>query len=215
TGPLQTSVTGDSWQQEGDFASSGPSLPLPALDGCNALPFSPSISVAPDGEATSTPTGLTVGVHVPQEVSLDAEGLGEADVRNTTVALPEGVALSPAASDGLEACSEAQIALALDSPPTCPDGSKVATVSIQTPLLPNALTGAAYLAAQDANPFGSLFALYVVAQDPVSGTLVKLAGEVVPDERTGQLVSSFKNTPQLPFEDFKIHFFGGARAPLT
>jgi hypothetical protein len=190
-------------------------VPLPALDGCNDLPFGPSIRVAPDGENTNTPTGLTVDVHVPQEVSLDAEGLGEADVRNTTVALPEGVALSPAASDGLAACSIAQIALSIDAPPSCPDAAKVGTVEINTPLLPNALTGAAYLAEQNANPFESLFALYVVAQDPVSGTLVKLAGEVVPDERTGQLVSSFKNTPQLPFEDFKIHFFGGARAPLT
>jgi hypothetical protein len=215
TGPLQSTVEADSWLKGGSFTSYGLSTPLPALDGCNALPFSPSISVAPDGEAADTPTGLTVGVHVPQEVSLDGEGLGEADVRNTTVALPEGVALSPAASDGLQACSETQIALEADSPPSCPDASKVATVEIKTPLLANALTGAAYLAQQNANPFGSLFALYVVAQDPVSGTLVKLAGEVVPDERTGQLVSSFKNTPQLPFEDFKIHFFGGARAPLT
>ena len=31
---------------------------------------------------------------------------------------------------------------------------------------------------------------------------------------TGQLVSTFKETPQLPFEDLKLHFFGGSRAPL-
>jgi hypothetical protein len=215
TGVLQTTVEADSWQAADRFSSFGPNVALPALDGCNALPFSPSISVAPDGEAANTPTGLTVGIHLPQEVSLGAEGLGEADVKNTTVVLPEGVALSPAASDGLSSCSEAQIALSVDTVPSCPDASKVATVEIKTPLLPNALTGATYIAEQNANPFGSLFALYVVAQDSVSGTLVKLAGEVVPDERTGQLVSTFKSTPQLPFEDFKIHFFGGARAPLT
>ncbi len=222
TGPMQSTVEGDSWPQEGAFQAL-PSTPLPALDGCNRLPSSPSISVAPDSEAGSTPSGLTVDVHVPQAVSLDAEGLSESDVKDTTVTLPAGVALNPAAADGLQACTdvaepgrpEGEIGLHENAPPSCPEASKVATVKIKTPLLPNALEGAAYLAAQDANPFGSLVALYVVAQDPVSGTLVKLAGEVVLDETTGQLVSTFKDTPQLPFEDFEIHFFGGDRAPLA
>jgi hypothetical protein len=215
TGSLQTTVEADSWSKEGSFSSFGPTVPLPALDGCNVLPFTPSVSVAPDGHAGSTPTGLTVGVHVPQEVSLDPNGLGEADVKDTTVTLPAGVALNPAAADGLSACSEAQIALQVHAAPTCPEAAKVATLEIVSPLLPNALVGEAYLAAQNANPFGSLVALYLVAQDPVSGTLIKLAGEVKPDPVTGQLVSTFKNTPQLPFEDLKLHFFGGSRAPLS
>jgi hypothetical protein len=215
TGPLQTSVEADSWQQEGSFVSSAPSVALPSLDGCNQLPFNPSISVAPDGQAGSTPTGLTVGIHVPQEVSLDGEGVGEADVKETTVALPAGVALNPAAADGLQACSEGQVALSVDVEASCPEASKVATLEIKSPLLPNPLTGEAYLAAQNANPFGSLVALYLVARDPVSGTLIKLAGEVQPNPLTGQLVSTFKNTPQLPFEDLKLHFFGGDRAPLS
>jgi hypothetical protein len=215
TGPLQTTMEADSWQHEGSFASASPGVSLPTLDGCNELPFNPSISVAPDGQAGSTPTGLNVGIHVPQEVSLDAEGLGEADVKDTTVALPVGVALNPAAADGLQACSEEQVALAVDVSPSCPEASKVATLEIKSPLLPNPLTGEAYLAAQDANPFGSLVAMYLVAQDPVSGTLIKLAGEVVPNPITGQLVATFKNTPQLPFETLNLHFFGGDRAPLA
>jgi hypothetical protein len=215
TGPLHTTVEADSWQREGAFISSDPFVALPTLDGCNELPFGPTINVSPDGQAGSTPTGLTVGIHVPQDVSLDAEGLGEADVRNTTVALPAGVALNPAAADGLLSCSEAQIALEVHAVPACPEASKVATVEIKSPLLPNALVGEAYLASQNANPFGSLVALYIVAQDPVSGTLVKVAGEVKPDPVTGQLVSTFKDTPQLPFEDLRLHFFGGSRAPLS
>ena len=215
TGPLQTTVEADSWMQAGTFLSLSNTEPMPALDGCNRLPFSPSISVAPDGQAGNTPSGLTVGVHVPQDLVLNPTGLAESNVKDTTVVLPAGVALNPAAADGLQACTEEQVALSVDAAPSCPEAAKVGTLEIKSPLLPNALTGEAYLAAQNANPFGSLVALYLVAQDPVSGTLVKLAGEVQPDPVTGQLVSTFKNTPQLPFEDLKLHFFGGDRAPLA
>jgi hypothetical protein len=215
TGPLQSTVSADSWAQEGSFTAPMPSSLAPSLDGCNRLPFEPSISVAPDGQAGSSPTGLSVGIHVPQDALLNTTGLAESNVKNTTVTLPAGVALNPAAADGLESCSESQVALALDSVPSCPEASKVGTVEIRSPLLPNALVGEAYLAAQNANPFGSLVALYVVAEEPISGTLIKVAGEVKPDPVTGQLVSTFKDTPQLPFEDLKLHFFGGSRAPLS
>jgi hypothetical protein len=214
TGPLQTTVQADSWAQKGVFTEPFAPTSEPSLDGCNKLPFEPSISVAPDSQAGSSPSGLTVGVHVPQDSILSAKGLAEATVKDTTVTLPAGVALNPAAADGLQACSEAQIALSADSAAGCPEAAKVGSVEIKTPLLPNPLTGEVYLAAQNANPFGSLVALYLVAEDPVSGTLIKLAGEVKPDPVTGQLVSTFKNTPQLPFEDLSLHFFGGSRAPL-
>jgi hypothetical protein len=213
-GPLQTSVEMDSWAEPGLFQTAPSNIPMPTLDGCNRLPFHPSISVVPDGQAASTPTGLTVTEHVPQDVSLDATGLSEAQVKDTTVALPAGVALNPSAADGLDACSEAQVALSVNAPVTCPEASKVATVEIDTPLLPEPIVGEAYLAAQDANPFGSLVALYIVGEDPKAGIIVKVAGEVKPDPITGQLVSTFNGTPQLPFEDLKLHFFGGSRAPL-
>jgi hypothetical protein len=214
TGGLVSTMVADSWEHEGVFIA--PLAPMfePALDGCNRLPFESSIKVAPDGQAGSSPSGLSVGIHVPQDSVLNSASLAEASVKDTTVTLPAGVALNPAAGDGLEACSEEQVALSKDVFPSCPEASKVGTVEIKTPLLPNPLTGAAYLAAQDANPFGSLVALYIVVEDPVSGTLVKVAGEVKPDPVTGQLVSTFKNTPQLPFEDLTLHFFGGSRAPL-
>jgi hypothetical protein len=219
-GPLHTSVEGDSWSEIGQFTapsdytfSNGAGEPV-AQDGCNRLSFAPSISVAPDSQNASTPTGLTVGVHVDQQGSLNPTGLAESSVKDTTVALPAGVALNPAGADGLSACSTGQIALESAAEQTCPDSSKVGTLEIKTPLLANPLTGAAYLATQNANPFGSLIALYLVAYDPVSGVRVKLAGEVKPDLQTGQLVSTFKETPQVPFEDLSLHFFGGSRAPL-
>jgi hypothetical protein len=130
------------------------------------------------------------------------------------VTLPAGVTLNPAAADGLLACGLGEIALESPAEQTCPEASKVGTVKVKAPLLPNELEGSAYLAAQNANPFGSLVALYISVYDPVSGVRVRFAGEVKPDPVTGQLVSTFKNTPQLPFEDLTLHFFGGSRAPL-
>jgi hypothetical protein len=219
-GGMRSTVTADSWAQpavfqEGEYTLQGGGGEPLGLDGCNRLPFDPSISVAPDGQAASTPTGLTVGVHVPQEAGLNPTGLAPADLRDTTVTLPEGVQISPAGAGGLQACSLGQIGLEVDASPACPEASKVGTAEVKTPLLPAPLEGAVYLAAQDANPFGSLVALYIVVEDPTAGVLVKFAGKVSLNPATGQLVSTFENTPQLPFEDLKLHFFGSARAPLS
>jgi hypothetical protein len=237
TGTLESAVTANSWEAPETHVSGGSLLRdntgLPVgLEGCDRLNFDPSISVAANGQAASTPTGLTVGVHVPQQQTLAPEGLAQADVESTTVTLPAGVQLSPSAADGLQACSDAQIgfegvnaATGVDefSPaaPTCPNASKVATVRIKTPLLANELTGAVYLASPQnfagtrENPFESLVAMYIVAEDPVSGVLVKLPGRVSPDPSTGQLTATFDHTPQLPFEDLALEFFGSDRAPLT
>jgi hypothetical protein len=220
TGPLTAVVNGDSWLSPGVFSSAsvlthdqeGNAV---GLDGCNRIDFSPRIEVAPNGTAGSTPTGLSVNLDVPQSGDLTPAGLAESDVRKTVVALPEGVQLSPSAADGLVACSPLQIALSDAVEPSCPDASKVATVRIDTPLLPNPLLGEVYLAEQDSNPFGGLLALYLVARDPVSGVLVKLAGQVTPNPLTGQLTATFANTPQLPFTELKLEFFGSARAPLS
>ena len=203
-----------------------------AVTGCNRLDFEPQVKAAVDVPDASTPTGLTVDVHVPQDAGLNPEGVAESDVEEITVTLPEGVTLNPGGADGLQACSLSEIGYLPEqstppddlhftpSFPSCPDQSKIATVTIHSPLLPNPLQGAVYLATPapfgelNANPFNSLIAMYLVAEDPVSGTLVKLPGVVSLDPVTGRLTSTF-DSPQLPFEDAELHFFGGGRAPLS
>jgi hypothetical protein len=225
SGQWQTSVEADTWEQAGAFTSFEPVFEE-SMDACNQLGFSPSISVAPDVQSASAPTGLTVGVHVPQQEGLNPTGVAEGDVRDTTVTLPEGVTVNPAGANNFEACSEAQIGFeGVEQPsgldrftadePSCPNASKIATVMIRSPLLPDPLEGEVYLAAQSANPFGSLVALYLVAEDPVAGVLIKVAGEVSLNPVTGQITTTFANTPQLPFETLELHFFGGERAPLA
>ncbi len=235
--PLQDTVETDSWLDPGAMVapSPDPSVPMPAMDGCDLLAFHAGISVVPDVESASTPSGINVDVHVPQDEALDAEGLAQANVKNISVTLPEGLVLNPASADGLQACTAGQAGFEGEDPETqgprfsdqetsCPDASKIATVTIKTPLLPPGqyVTGFVYLAspqnfrsAPPENPFSSLLAMYIVARDPVSGVLVKLPARVSLNEATGQISTTVEDNPQLPFEDAELHFFGGERAPLA
>lgn len=212
------------------------------LEGCSFLQANPLLSVEPDTHAASTPTGMTVSVDAPQKESAGPGGekLVESALMSTTVVLPQGLQLNPAAAGGLLACSALQVGFLgaeertqLDNrefspaPDGCPDAAKVGTVEIVSPDLgkevprsaehplgmePDPLKGFVYLASQDTNPFQAPLVIYLIARDPVSGVLVKLAGTVTPDPATGQLTSTFENTPQVPFEHLKLHFFAGGRA---
>jgi hypothetical protein len=57
--------------------------------------------------------------------------------------------------------------------------------------------------------------MYIVAEDPVSGTLVKLAGQLEPNPVTGQLTIVLRELPQLPISALELHFFGGERSLLS
>jgi hypothetical protein len=218
---LHAPMRAQSWQPGAEFLPPVESEFTEALEGCGALPFGPALaSVAPDTEAGSTPTGLNVRVTVPQPETPNT--LAESAVRSTTVTLPRGLQLNPAAAGGLLACSALQMGFVggeeatqtnndefSPDPSNCPPQAKVGSVEIKSPDLKNPLKGDVYLAAQNTNPFEPPLVLYLVASDKASGVLVKLAGKTAPIEGTGQLVSTFENTPQVPFEELKLHFFGG------
>jgi hypothetical protein len=205
----------DSWQAAGVFdtaTSSNHDNGGPAgITGCERLPFDPSITAHPSVRTAGSPAGLTVKLHVPQ--SDNPDGLATATLEKAVVTLPAGVSVSPSSADGLEACSTAQVGLQDGNPASCPDGSKIGSVQIDTPLLDDPLTGSIYLARQGSNPFNSLLAIYVVVSG--DGVVIKLAGHVEPDPVTGQLRTTFDNNPQLPFTDFELTFKDGPRAALA
>jgi hypothetical protein len=240
TEPLKSTVEARSWVPGAEFLKAVESPSAGFLEGCSELPFSPSIEVEPETHEASAPTGLKVHVHLPQETTLAAEGKGEADVKDTTITFPPGMQLSPSAANGLEACSELEVGFEgfekledfePEAPPAtftpslpeplspgvnfCPNASRVGNVLIKTPLLKDPLEGGVYLAKQNANPFGSLIAMYIVAEDHAAGVLVKLAGEVKLNEQTGQVTSTFASTPEQPFEDLEVELFGGPHASFT
>jgi hypothetical protein len=96
----------------------------------------------------------------------------------------------------------------------CPKASKLGTGTIETPLLSETLTGSIYLGEPapnkeaGKNPFNSLIAFYLVAEDPKLGIQVKLAGEGEVNEQTGQITTVFDGTPQVPFHLLQLHLFG-------
>jgi hypothetical protein len=225
---LPIPFSGDSWQNPLETFTHFGTTHLPAVGGCNQLKFEPTLEARPTTNVADSPSGVKVDVHVPQneegpEGGEDPEGLATAHLRDTIVTLPKGLTVNPSSAAGLEGCSPAQVGLTSPEgatpirttadPAQCPDASKLGTVEVDTQLIDHPLPGSVYLATPYANPFKSLLALYISVNDPQTSTVVKLAGhvEVTSD---GQLTTTVTESPQLPFEDFKLDFFGGARAPL-
>lgn len=234
--PLRTALHADAWEDPAPVpldANGAPDLDAPdfseaqwqkavseapPVSGCEALRFEPSFSFQPDSaeEArAASPAGYTFELHIPQEHITEPEALATPDLKQAVVALPEGLVADPSFAGGLEACSEAQVGLENTQPASCPKASKVATVEVSTPLLEHPLPGSVYLATPHQNPFDSLLAGYLVIDDPLTGIVVKLAGQIELNPSTGRITATFDENPQFPLEKVKVAFEGGARAPLT
>jgi hypothetical protein len=227
TGPLETVFRLSSWENApGGYDFSDPrwvnySVPNPAVTGCELVEFDPSLAIDPSTTQAGQPTGLDVDLDLPQ--SEDPDELATSHLKKTTVALPEGMTVSPSSADGLEACTRAQIGLTTPvgvtparfskAPVGCPDASKLASGTVRSPALEDPLQADVYLAEQDLNPFGSMVAMYLVAKHP--STLVKLAGKVDLNPDTGRITATFDDNPQLPVSEVKLDFPDGPRASLT
>jgi hypothetical protein len=221
-GPQRFTTTADPWREQGQpnaeasFESHDSAGDPVGITGCDHLGFGPSISVAPDTTEADTPAGLTVELKVPQEGLADPHGIATSNVRNTTVTLPEGVVVNPGQASGLQACQISEDALGPlpdgeedSDAPSCPAASKVGTVAIETPLLKDKLEGNVYVL--QSNP-PNLRLLVAASADGVN---LKLLGDVHLDEATGRLTTTFTDTPELPFTDFRLAFSGGAQAALA
>jgi hypothetical protein len=208
----------DSWQHIGDYGEPI-DRDLGQFSDCDQIPFEPSVSIAPTTNAADSPSGLDLQIDLPQHEGCDPGPpvgceIATSPLRDATVTLPAGLTVNPASANGLDACTPAQISLGTNAPVTCPDGSKVASVQVTTPALPDPVAGTVYLATPHNNPFDSLLAGYIVFSDPDRGLLVKIPGEITADPASGQLTGTFEENPQLPFSQFQLHFKGGAHSTL-
>jgi hypothetical protein len=188
------------------------------LVGCSKVPFDPKIEAAPTSKLAESSTGLSFNLKMPNSGLLKGEAIAEGQPKKVEVTLPEGMTVNPSAAEGLAVCTPADYARERsNSRPGdgCPDASKIGSVEIDTPLIDENPIGALYQAAPYDNPSNSLLGLYIVARSPERGILVKLAGKVAPDPKTGQLITTFDDAPQLPFSSFDLSFREGGRAPLV
>jgi hypothetical protein len=178
--------------------------------GCAAVPFKPTIAVDPRTGVTDSPSGPAVSLDLPFEASGTA--IANSDVRDANITLANGLGLNPAAAPALVACTDAQLGKGTRNPVGCPAGSRIGTVAIETPPLPpGSLTGGVYLGSQlSRDPqSGNLYRIFLDAESGRYGVSVRLIGNVRANPRTGQLTTTFKENPQVPFTSVKIAFDGG------
>jgi hypothetical protein len=209
------SVTADSWPHTGTFSQREVIADVKGTpfqwEGCYRVPFKPTMKVSPGTHRAAATTGLEFNVGVPQ--SEDPRGIATAHLKKLVTTFPQGMTVSPSAVAGLGACSEAQIGLGNNNPPTCPDSSKLGSVTIETPALDERLRGEVVLAEQNKNPFRATYAVYQVIKGP--GFFLKLPGELNVDKQTGRMTTIFDNLPQLPFSEAEFDFRGGPTAPFV
>jgi hypothetical protein len=217
-GPLKFEAEIEPWNAPVGSVLDRSSFSAAGLQACNQIPFNPSIDAAPTSDVAINPSGLDFRLDLPNSGLLSKDATAEGQAKKVEVTLPAGVTINPSQANGLGACSPEQYAReTAESLPGegCPEDSKIGSVDITTPLLEEEAHGSVYVAKPYDNPFDSLVAMYMVAKIPQRGILVKQAGEVRLDPNTGQIVTTFDDLPQVPFDEVNLHLFGGERGPLV
>jgi hypothetical protein len=206
-GSPQTTLQSESWGSK----TASLSISFPQMTGCERLSFDPSIFVAPDTDQAGEPSGYTIAMRVPQNEKPD--GLAGADLKEAVVTLPEGTGISLSVAEDLVGCSEAEAELGSPTPAMCPYASKVGTDGIISPLIEGA---------REKQFEGNVFLLQSNPSEPKllvtasgDGVNFKLVGTVHLNQETGQITIVFGELPQLPIDQLKLSFVGGAFALLT
>ena len=223
--PLVTKIEADTWEEPNHWVKA--QATAQPVAGCNLLQFQPAFSLQPESTRADEPSGYTFDLGIPQAPP-ELEQLATPYLKNTTVTLPPGVSISPAAADGLAGCpAEGPEAINLTQAGSghCPLASQVGEAEALTPVLEKPLRGHVYVAqpvcgGEGQEPCseadaqnGRLFSLYLQLEG--SGITIKLHGTVSANPSTGQLTATFNENPQAPVSELKLSFTGGPRAPLA
>jgi hypothetical protein len=202
------------------------------LEGCDKVPFEPSIEVAPGTSEVDSPAAAEVTVKLPFDPAKEGgAGISQSHVRSAKVTLPKGMGLNPSGANDLAACTDAEFKKGQRvEDNSCPAASRIGTAEVNTPPLPDgSLVGDVYVGEQKSSDpeSGEMFRILVEAKSKRYGIVARLIGQVQANSTTGQLTAVFddqlvgrfagllpKGLPQVPFESVKLRFDGG-KAVLT
>jgi hypothetical protein len=213
SGPLGWGIEASSYAHPDVFVHAQTSSP--AMTGCGLVPFGPSLKLTPSAGGPHQPTGLDANMTIPQGNGPD--GLAEADLKTVAVTLPNGLVINPSSATGLQACTDAQLGLGSDAAASCPDGSKLGSVKVTTPVLDHPIGGSIFLRTQNSDdPFsGKLFRIAIEIRSDDDGIDIKQEGQIQANPLSGQITTTFDQIPQLPLSSLDLRFKSGPRAPLT
>lgn len=204
-------------------------------EGCDTVPFEPTIDMEAGTKEVDSPAAATVNVKLPFNPALEGnDKQSQSHVRKAEVTLPPYMGLNPSGAQGLVACTDTQFKKGVrDYNNECPAASKVGTATVESPPIERPLTGDVYVGTQNSsNPeSGEEFRILVEAKEQKEGVAARLIGHVKANPNTGQLTAVFdeqqklemtgstsdlpSGLPQVPFTSVKLHMDGGDRAVLT
>ena len=167
---------------------------------CRALSFDPKFSAS-----TSAKTSRALGASLNVELSYPSGAQGtQANVKSVKVELPKSL---PSRLTTLQKACTAKVFEA--NPASCPSQSVIGHAVVHTQVLPVRLEGPAYFVSHGGEAFPSL---EVVLQG--YGVTVELVGDTF-ISKAGITSSTFRSTPDVPFESFELTLPQGRYSALT
>jgi hypothetical protein len=220
--------SGYTFPQSAAPALESPIPPGTEPDGCATIPYQPTVQVDPNTPQTNSPSGASVTVSVPHllpDFGAEEDEQDSSDTKAAQVTLPVGMGINPSAAAGLKTCTDAEFGKGSRNPIECPAESRIGTARIESPPLQDSgspqpeeiLEGPVFVAQQlSRDPAsGQEYRVFVDAVSNRYGIDVRLVGNVRADPATGQLSTSFEETPQVPFTHIELSFDGGDHAVLS
>jgi hypothetical protein len=204
-------------------------------EGCDTVPFDPSVEMDAGTTQVDSPSAATVNVKLPFNPAVEGgEGQSQSYVRKAEVTLPQGMGLNPSGAQDLVACTDPQFRKGVrDYNNECPAASKIGTAFVESPPIERPLVGNVYVGKQNSSDpqSGEEFRILVEAKEPKEGVAARLVGHVKANPTTGQLTAVFdeqqkleltgsegdlpSGLPQVPFTSVKLRMDGGDHAVLT